>query len=194
MTKNKKNILILILILIIALLGADKYSQYSKAKNVYTADIVKDRLLAISELSVLKYEYKDIAFYEDSKKLKGFNIPLTKKSLIIVFEGYLKAGVDIENAKISRVGENGIHIALSAAKVTDNVIHEDKVVVYDEKSGLFNPIKAEDVTAILADEKKRIEKEVLEDGFLKEANDKAEKLIESFVMQMGFSDVEVDID
>ena len=194
MTKNKKNILILTLILIIALLGADKYVQHKNSKNVETADIVKDRLLEISELSVLKYEYKDIAFYEDTKKLNGFDVPLTKKKLIVVFEGYLKAGIDLEKANVSRVGENGILIKLEGAKVMDNVIYEDKVVIYDEKSGLFNPIKSDDVTNILAEEKKRIEKEVLEDGFLKEANLKAEKLIESFVMQMGFSNVEVDID
>jgi hypothetical protein len=72
------------------------------------------------------------------------------------------------------------------------VIYEDSVKVYDEKSGLFNPLKLEEVFQLLDKEKYRLEQSLKEDGFLEEANLRTKKLVTPLLEEMGFEDILIE--
>ena len=99
--------------------------------------------------------------------------------------GYVKAGVDLKDIVIEVHPENHITIYLRNAHFTNNVIYEDSVKVYDEKSGLFNPLKLEEVFQLLDKEKYRLEQSLKEDGFLEEANLRTKKLVTPLLEEMG---------
>lgn len=156
------------------------------------SDIVRERIMGISELAVLKYEYKDIALLEDSKKINDIELPFTQKSLLIVFSGYMKAGVDLDNAEVGIDGKN-ITVYVEGASITDNVIDENDVSIYDEKSSLFNRIESNDILELLAREKSRVEREALDRGFLDEADKRVKEVLESYLSAMGFEKIEIEV-
>lgn len=156
------------------------------------SDIVRERIMGISELAVLKYEYKDIALLEDSKKINDIELPFTQKSLLIVFSGYMKAGVDLDNAEVDIDGKN-ITVYVEGASITDNVIDENDVSIYDEKSSLFNRIESNDILELLAREKSRVEREALDRGFLDEADKRVKEVLESYLSAMGFEKIEIEV-
>ncbi|AHM56692.1 hypothetical protein EAL2_c13970 [Peptoclostridium acidaminophilum DSM 3953] len=190
---NKSSRKLVIAATIIALLiGVYAITDFVTQKDDMKSDIVRERITSISELAVLKYEYKDIALLEDSKKIGDIELPFTQKSLLIVFGGYMKAGVDLESADIDVEGKS-ITVYIDGASITDNVIDEKDIRIYDEKSALFNRIESNDILELLSNEKARVEKEALDRGFLEEADKRAKEVLESYLRAMDFEDVKIEI-
>lgn len=187
---RKERIILLSLLFLIGLFVF--FSFKSPPQEIVDSQILEKKILSLGELTTLKYQYKNIISYEDSKQLKGLELPFTTKSFLIVYEGYIKAGVDLKNIDIRISQEDQIVLTLPSAQFTDNVINEEDVVVYDEKSGLFNKIKIQEVFERLEKEKKKMEKELQEKGFLLEANAQAEKLLLALLKEMGFNDIDMN--
>lgn len=184
--------LIIVVALAALLVGVYAVLDFGTQRDNMKSDIVRERITSISELALLKYEYKDIALLEDSKKINDIALPFTQKSLLIVFSGYMKAGVDMESAELDIEGNN-ITVYIEGASITDNVIDEKDVSIYDEKSSLFNRIESNDILELLAREKDRIEKEALERGFLDEADKRAKEVLYSYLDAMGFENIKIEV-
>lgn len=161
-----------------------------KEDNEIDPQTLEKRILSLGELTTVEYYYKDILHYQDAKELKGIELPFSDKSLLILYEGYIKAGVDLTDISIEVKGEKNITLKLKNAHFTDNVIKEESIKVYDEKSGLLNPLKLEEVFNLLEKEKKKTQQELKKEGFLKEANEKAKKLLTPLLEEMGFKDIQ----
>jgi len=184
--------LIIVAALAVLVVGVYAVWDFGAHRDIMKSDIVRERITGISELAVLKYEYKDIALLEDSKKINDIELPFTQKSLLIVFSGYMKAGVDMDSAEMDIEGNN-ITVYIEGASITDNVIDEKDVSIYDEKSSLFNRIESNDILELLAREKGRIEKEALERGFIDEADKRAKDVLYSYLSAMGFENIKIEV-
>jgi len=184
--------LIIVAALAVLLVGVYAVWDFGAQRDNMKSDIVRERITGISELAVLKYEYKDIALLEDSKKINDIELPFTQKSLLIVFSGYMKAGVDMDSAEMDIEGKN-ITVYIEGASITDNVIDEKDVSIYDEKSSLFNRIESNDILELLAREKGRIENEALERGFIDEADKRAKEVLYSYLSAMGFENIKIEV-
>lgn len=189
--KSKRNILIVILMTLVVGLSIIAFGDMVKDEETIGSDIVEKEILNISELSTIKYNYKNVAKYEDVKKFKGINIPFTSKSFLLVYSGYVKAGVDLEDIDISIKDDKNITIKMNEAKILDNVINEKEAEMYDEDSGLFNKLKYDDLLGVLSLEKEKIKDELIEDGFLDEANKHTEKLVKNMLGNLGFEKVDI---
>lgn len=153
---------------------------------------VSENVLKILQLSTLQYNYTDVISYKQSSEYNGLKIPFTEKKFLIKYTGYIKAGTDLNNIKITITEPDTIHISLEHCKITDNVINEEDVHVYDEKESIFNQLKISDYYQVLVEEKKKTESKIVENGFLTEADDYAKQLIEELLKAMNFKNITID--
>ena len=86
--------------------------------------------------------------------------------------------------KISReVDKNNkkIIVHMPKAEILSHEIDEDSVETLDQKDGLFNKIKVEDVREFDSKSKEAMEERAIENGLLDKASKNAEKIIEKLV-------------
>lgn len=187
--KIKEYAIIAVIILIVAGIGF----TVLKFKNTQSQEIIssniEEKISRIVELSTIKYNYTDVLSYKNSKQLSGLNIPLTQKSFIIKYSGYLKAGIDLNTMEIDMKSKDTIHVSMEKAKVLENVIMEEEVKFFDEKDGIFNKLSFEDLYAVLVGEKEKMKEEAIGSGLLIEAESNAEEILISLLEEMGFENI-----
>lgn len=189
--KRKKYILAIFMVILLFIYLFFIY-DFNIGESRLNTQALEQRIISLGELATLEYHYQNLFHYKDTKELKGIELPFTEKTLLILYEGYIKAGVDLTEVSIQIEEGKNITLELKTAYFTDNVINEESVQVYDEKSGLFNPLKLEEVFDLLEEEKKKTQQELKKDGFLGEANAKAEKLLIPMLEEMGFKEIEIE--
>lgn len=150
------------------------------SERVITSDIIENRLEEVAELASVNYHYKNVAKLDDTSTFHGFALPLASKKVLISYTGKIKVGVDLKELKAD-VQEKKISIDLPEAKILSHEIDEKSTEVFDEKTSLFNPLKVEDMTTLIADQKEKIENEVVEKGLIQQANESAKKAVKSLL-------------
>ncbi len=162
--------------------GAGQQTQVS-------ATVLKNQLETINELASVSYSYTNMAQFENSNDFYGMKIPFTTKSFLITYDGVIKAGVDLRQAKVSVNGKS-VSAKLPEAKILSHTIDENSVKTYDEKTSIFNALTVEDFKAFQTDQKTAMEKKAVERGLLTEAKKKAANCVESFLksaLPQGYS-------
>ncbi|MGK0465385.1 DUF4230 domain-containing protein [Clostridium sp.] len=190
--KHKIKFIVLCLLLSLTISTIMIYSIINSIKNeqAITSTLITERLTKISELSTLKYNYSNIIALKNSKKFKDVPIPFTEKSFFIKYSGYIKVGVDLKDLDIV-VDEKDVTITLKNSKILDNVINNEDLLVYDEKSSMFNKLSMQDIISEISNEKIIIAEDLLKKGFLDEANNNAKLLLKVFLLDMGFKNVTI---
>lgn len=191
MSKIKKSILIIISLFIIITLGKFYFDTKIQKKQEIDKNIAREKITSISELATVKYEYKDVVFFKEDKKMGDFTLPFTKKKFLVVYEGYLKAGINMKEAKI-RFESEKIYVKLPESKILDNVIDEKNLKIYDEESSIFNKMEFKDLIKVLKKEKLKVEKEAIEKGFLKESNKKTKQILENLLLNGEYKKIIVE--
>lgn len=192
MKKNLKSLFFILLAVVLIGGGGYIYLQTRVSTSVeHTSSNITESILQILQLSTLEYNYTDVVSYKESSKYKDFVIPFTEKRFMIKYTGYIKAGSDLSNLEIDMPDAETIYITIDSAKITDNVINEEDLYVYDEKGSIFNNLKIADVYEILVAEKASTQAELIESGFLQDADERSEELITQLVKAMGFEEVVV---
>lgn len=195
--RNKlKHTMILILVVAISLLVfygiLSKNGLIAKKEKTVTSTVVANEFKQISELAAYKYNYTDVIYFKDSSKYNGFTIPLTQKTFLVKYSGYVKAGVDLNDAviKISE-DKHSIEVKLKNSKVLDNVIDVNSTTILDEKSALFNKLQSQEIIDELNKNKKEIETKLISDGFLKKSDENITKLLHEILKNMGFKNISI---
>ncbi|MBU5438568.1 DUF4230 domain-containing protein [Tissierella sp. MSJ-40] len=188
--KKWKRYLILVLVTVIS--GVFLYSKLSIKKNVsLLSNTVEEKVLKLLEMSTVKYNYTNVVAYKDNKQLNGFNVPFSNKSFLIKYSGYIKAGVDLNTVEINVKDKKTVELILDKPTVFDNVIVEEDVYIYDERDSVFNKLSFKDLYEVLIEEKKNMEKEVIEKGLLNDAEKNAREILDSLLEGMGFENIEI---
>ena len=191
MKRWKKNAIISLIIIAIVV-GAFFYIKHSFKKEMeLLSNTIEEQLSKILELSTVKYNYTNVVSYKDSRKLSGLNLPFTSKSFLIKYDGYIKAGVDLNTVETEITDTKSIKMTLDKPKVFDNVIIEEEVYVYDEKDSIFNKLSFENLYEVLIEEKQKMEKEVVEKGLLNDAEKNTKEMLISLLKSMGFEKIEI---
>lgn len=154
-----------------------------------TTSNISESITQILQLSTLEYNYTDVVTYKEANKFRDFDIPFTQKRFMIKYTGYIKAGSDLSNIEIDTPDADTVHVTIDHAQITDNVINEEDLYVYDEKGSIFNNLKIADVYEVLVEEKEKTQERLLADGFLEEADEKSEELITELLKAMGFENI-----
>lgn len=170
------------IILILALVAYIISNLKSKEKISISSETVESSLKEAKELTTLKYNYKNVASYENSQEFHGITLPFTTKKFLYTYQGEINAGVDLDKAKVD-VNEASkiISVTLPQASILSHDIDENSVMVYDEKNSIFNPLKLEEYSDFRKEEEAKVEKEAIDKGLLEEAKEKSEKAVKELL-------------
>ena len=175
---------ILFLMLIIALIFFEgmKFADRNSEPEISSTALAQ-QLQEVNELAVLDYNYTKVGKFENSLKLNGWSIPLTKKSFLLTYAGRIQAGVDMSAMEVNMKGKK-ILVSLPEVRILNNVLDEKSIEVYDETKNIFNPISINDYKTFAAKQKERVEDEAIENGLLSEAATKAQSTIRKFLQMI----------
>lgn len=180
--KSKKAIggVIAIIVLVIAIFFAGVHYASGSNNDKITSTTIKNQLTEINELALYSYDYSKVGKFSNKLSFNGWKIPLTQKNFIITYDGSIKAGIDLKQAKIS-IDNEQLNITLPAAKILSHGIDENSIEVYDESSNIFNQISINDYKSFATKEKKKNEKEAISNGILEKSKTKAEQTLTTYL-------------
>lgn len=195
---SSKTIIVLVLLIILALsimgvVNSSKNISIFGVKNHTTFDstVIIEKIDKICELSAVKYYYSNVVAYKENKKLKDFDLPFTQKAFLIKYDGYIKAGIDASSIDVISNEDKSIKLMIEKSKILDHVIDEKSVVVYDEKSSIFNDLSINDVFSQIISEKNNIENKLVEKGFLIEADNNLKIFLKEMLKDLGYEKIEI---
>lgn len=160
----------------------EEFLNIEETEPVITSQQLKEQLSAISELVTQKYIYTNADRAENNKTwILGWDMPLSTKSLLVKYDGIIKAGIDFSKVTIVVNEETrAIIVTLPDSKVTDNNVPQETVEVYETNS-LFNKVTIEDSNDLIAVGKRAMEEKAIERGLLRDAKEEAKTLIRAFL-------------
>ena len=195
----KKLVGILFLVLVIGAAAGFAFSQINPF-NVNTnssseTGLIQERIVELSEWTTLKYEYR-YAFVSRTGENK--NIPFTDINFVeaiklIEYSGYLKAGSDLAGLEVTNDdGSEKISLRVPKARILDNVVETEKTAVTDVKGNIFSDYPTQKVFDEVNENKKQLEEEKIEQGFLEEADKRTEELLTAFLNTQGYTEVSIE--
>lgn len=186
-----RTLIIVVCITIISLIAFFSFKSIND-KKVVNSSIVAEKLTKLKELATTKYTYTKVLEVKNDRQFNGISIPFTQKYFLLQYDGYIKAGVDLSKLDIKINNDTStITLKLDHSKILDDVISQDSIHIYDEKSGLFNKLALADMVNEITAQKNIVEAEVIKKGFLKESDNNANVLLEAILKDMGFKNVNI---
>ena len=161
---------------------SDPTVKYTLATKEVTIDLIKSEIHEIGEIATIEYLYTDAGKFENPKQLFGVDVPFTKKSFIAKWDGIIKAGVQVDKIIVEINDSNKeIIVHMPNSIILSHEIDKDSIETLDEKNGLFNPIRVEDVREFDKVSKDAMEERAIENGILDKASENAKEIIEKLV-------------
>ena len=142
--------------------------------------MLSDKTTEISELASAEYTFTNAAKFTDTAHIVQIFDWMTEKSFVQKWDGTIKAGVKLDNLKVS-VKDKIITITIPRAEILSYEIDYDSVEVLDEKNNVFNPISIKDKTNFDAKTKEEMIARAIENGLLDKAQVYAENAISNLV-------------
>lgn len=158
----------------------------------YNSSSIINRITSIQELSLIEYHYTSVIGLKSNKSIQEIPIPFTGKSFLATYDGVIKAGIDLEKSKVT-ITEDAISVIIPKARITNHIVDESTLIVYDESKNILNPIKIEDYNEALKLEKKNMEDKALKNGILSQAEEQAVTLINSILSDIEYEQIAVTV-
>ena len=164
----------------------------SGSGDKYDSVTIEEEIKEISELSVLELDYTAQEDWKgEAKKIFGKNIPLTSKSMQLIFSGIVKAGPDLEKMEIN-AGEGNISVTIPHSDILSHEIDEDSIKIQYIKNGAFNKVTPQNMNEVRKKAKETKEKEIRDGDFLKQADDKGVEQIKAY-LTTAYPDATVNV-
>ena len=189
MNITKKIIKNLILVLVVAFIGAGAFIFGGKMKEdqmQHESKMTKFGFEDIGELATQEMIGTVVHTEKTAQSLFGMEIPFTQSQYIYSYDFDIKAGYDFSYIKyeIKDDEENKeILIYLPEAKILSTEILTDSFEVYYEKESIFKRITLSDNNIALKDMKKLAEDNAVSNGIYEKAKSNAEIILKAFFAQ-----------
>ena len=189
MKMTKKIIKNLILVLVVAFIGAGAFIFGGKMKEdqmQHESKMTKFGFEDIGELATQEMIGTVVHTEKTAQSLFGMEIPFTQSQYIYSYDFDIKAGYDFSYIKyeIKDDEENKeILIYLPEAKILSTEILTDSFEVYYEKESIFKRITLSDNNVALKDMKKLAEDNAVSNGIYEKAKSNAEIILKAFFAQ-----------
>lgn len=170
----------------------NKTGLFQTNKISSESSLIYEKLVDLSEWTTLKYEYRNIIVSRLEQKVPLFEFNYAETIKLIEYTGYLKAGTDLSKIQISDLSADKVFIRVPKSKILDNVAETEKAKVEDVKGNIFSDYSSQIIFDEINADKKLLEEEKVNQGFLLEADKKVEQSIKSFFSVYGFNDVAVE--
>ncbi len=158
----------------------------SKSIPVITSETLKSQLNSLQELVTQEYIYTNADKRTDNAKwLFGWARPFSDTSLVLTYDGVIKAGINMNEVQID-INEDTrtITVTLPDSKIMDNNIPQESITVVEVKNGLFNEITFDDYNAFISEQKIIMEQKAIDRGLLETADKEARETIQAFLSVM----------
>ena len=151
-----------------------------------TNSLVGDRLAGLQELVTTEYIYTNSGKYENQNQItiigKDFNVPFTGKRFIVAYDGRIKVGLDLNQARVNVDEEaHTVTVLLPDSQIISHETFEDTLVVLDETNNVFNPISIENYNEFVSGQKSDMERKAIDRGVLTSADAEAKRVVQSFL-------------
>lgn len=175
---------------------SEPVAVYEEAAKEIDIAVINAEIRDIGELATIEYLYTDAGKFEDPAELFGKEIPFsfTTKSFIAKWDGSIKAGVDISKvtAEVNETKKE-IVVHIPKAEILSHEVDDESIETLDEKDGLFNKLKIDDIRAFDANSKDAMEKRAIENGLLDKALENAKAIIRKLIDNDIVKELEYDI-
>lgn len=158
--------------------------------------LTQEKLVELSELATLKYEYSNVIISRTDRSIPVPGFPdfnFAEAIKLIEYSGYLKAGTDFSKVKQSydEVSKR-LLVKVPKSYILDNVVETEKMTVEDVKGNIFSDYPTQTIIDEINADKKQLEEEKISQGFLEEADKRAELLLISHYSSNGYEDVIIE--
>lgn len=150
---------------------------------VITSETLQEKLIPAYDLVTEQYNYRNADKLEqDQSWLFGWKRPFSSKSVLVTYDGVIKAGVDLSQV-VPVVDEEAhtVTVTLPASRITDNNIPQETITVVEVKNGLFNPVTIDDYNTFISEQKIVMEKKAIDQGLLEKADQNAREIVTSLL-------------
>ncbi|WP_106449569.1 DUF4230 domain-containing protein [Trichococcus alkaliphilus] len=158
--------------------------------------LTQEKLVELSELATLKYEYSNVIISRTDRSIPVPGFPdfnFAEAIKLIEYSGYLKAGTDF--SKVQQTYDEiskRLLVKVPKSYILDNVVETEKTKVEDVKGNIFSDYPAQIIFDEINAHKKQLEEEKISQGFLEEADKRAELLLISHYSSNGYEDVIIE--
>lgn len=158
--------------------------------------LTQEKLVELSELATLKYEYSNVIISRSDRTIPVPGFPdfnFAEAIKLIEYSGYLKAGTDFSKVKPSydKVSKR-LLVKVPKSYILDNVVETEKTKVEDVKGNIFSDYPTQTIIDEINAHKKQLEEEKISNGFLEEADKRAELLLISHYSSNGYDEVIIE--
>ncbi|MDQ0428546.1 hypothetical protein QOZ98_001372 [Planomicrobium stackebrandtii] len=177
---------VIISMLLILIAGLVVFIQFKPsgvtASQSSNTSLIQERVVELSELATLKYEYSKAMVNRDSKNIPLTDIRFAETIKLIEYTGYMKAGSDLSKVDVAYDEvSNQVTVRLPKAKILDNVVETENMKIEDVKGNIFSDPPTQQIIEDINAEKKKFEEEKISQGFLTEADKRTEEVLKSFL-------------
>ena len=177
----------LILFTIIAIsVGINMYMlRRGKISAKEISSVIMQGIQDISELATIRQNFQSVVIYEDARSLFGFHLPGTHKKFILKYSGSIVFGTDLSKANITQFVSGKVRITLPYSRVLGVETDMKNIKVYDQRSGIFNPLLFDEQNNAIAADILKIEEEARSGELLAQSNKNAKSILVSFCRGIG---------
>lgn len=198
--KFKMFLIIALVIVIVVVLGSYFGKSYNlfqlKTERSSQASLLQDHLMTLSELAVLKYEYRNVIVsrLDQALSLPGLpDINYAETIKLITYSGYLKAGTDLSKATLEYdATSKTITVRIQKSQILDNVVETEKTKVEDIKGNIFSNYSPQTIFDEINAHKKQLQEEKISQGFLEEADERIRLVLTSFLKSKEYENVVIE--
>jgi len=153
----------------------------------FNTTTVVTRIQTLSQLVTVKYVLEKVVVLEDVKWY-----PMSENRVVLVAHGVAKAGIDLSRLQPGdiKVSEKKITIRLPKPGITDCYLDDDRTEVLDRTTGVmraFDKNLEQNARRQAIDDLRHA---ALQEGILKDAEDRARAQLSNLLFQFGFTEVE----
>ena len=164
-------------------------SSYANADegSVVTIVEINSALSRIGELTTVSYSYNGITFESDSRQIGDWNVPFTRNSVAVEYEGVIRAGYTVSDINVELDNEaRTILVTLPPVEVFSNEItYQDA----DWEDNTFNHISPDAISNLLEEAKEEELDAAFDNGITENAEESAMSIISDVLAKV--SDYEI---
>jgi hypothetical protein len=162
-----------------------------------TPDVILLGVESLGELSTVEYSLKTVVEKEAEQpgliSVGGIEIWRPRVHFLLVATGRVKAGVDFRELVRYEIVQDRVTLYLPAPRITDFAIDTESLKLYyiHTSFGLDEKFVVEHYNKALVEAQESLKRAALDSDILTAAQTNAAALLQSLILGLGFSDVEV---
>lgn len=167
-----------------------------KTEKRSSTSLIQEKIVELSELATLKYEYSDVVVSRTNRKISlgVTDLKFAEAIKLIKYSGYLKAGTDLSKVSVLYNKEKDLMLVrVPKARILDNVAEIEKAEVEDVKGNILSDYPTQTVFDVISKNKEKVEKKKISEGLLEKADQSTQKLLTSFLKSNEYKNISIEI-